>query len=60
MAEHTVKCPYCGQTFEQDELAMSSLIPTHDYPEPYQRVCPGRWQKPRSVNDNRPLWKEDV
>ena len=51
-----LKCPHCGMEYK-GKLS-NSLVPTHDYPVPARSVCCGSGQIPRSVNDNRTLWKD--
>ena len=58
MNEHDLKCPYCGEPFTQNDIR-DELVPTHNFPRPCRAVCPGSQQHPRSVEDKRPLWKDD-
>lgn len=48
------KCPHCGELFARLGIG---LIPTHDFPKPCRRVCPGSKHLPRDASDKRPLWK---
>ena len=47
-------CPHCGEGFAK---LNKGQIPTHDYPRPCRRVCPGSGQHPRRRDAN--LWKDD-
>jgi len=49
----TLTCPRCGATFETTD----GKLPTHDFPKPCRRVCPGSWpadeqQVPAEANSN--------
>ena len=60
--EPQVKCPHCGELFGYSKTMTAEIcgkIPTHDYPKPCRSVCPGSLQQPRSIEDRRPLWKDD-
>lgn len=50
----TTQCPNCGEEFTK---LPGGKIPTHDFPRPCRRVCPGAGQSPR--RQNAPLWKDD-
>lgn len=54
MNESKQMCPHCGSTFDRP---LSTLIPTHNWPEHTRQVCPGSRQIPRnSISDRRRLW----
>lgn len=57
LEEKPLKCPHCGEKFTQSQC--DPLTPCHDYPRPCRACCPGSKQTPRSVNDDRPLWKDE-
>jgi hypothetical protein len=52
-------CPHCGERYGQSNIK-GGLTPTHDFPIPCRRVCPGSKQYPRSIYDKRLLWKDEV
>ena len=57
------KCPHCGWTFPASKTT-DGLVPTHtdDARSPSPRTpaaCPGSKETPRSVHDQRPLWKDE-
>ena len=60
--EPQVKCPHCGELFGYSACRKSMIpgkIPTHSFPKPCRSVCPGSLQQPRSIEDKRPLWKNE-